>query len=133
MVKYKILIVFLLLLSCGLAAQEETAADSTTVAKPKITMLELGSTSCIPCKMMEPVMESLQENYGEQIRIIFYDVKKEKEKAAEWKIRMIPTQVFLDEEGKEIHRHVGFYSEELIDEFLLEQGLIKLTESDNEE
>ena len=129
----RILVVFLLLLSCCLSAQEETAADSTTIAEPKITMLELGSTTCIPCKMMEPVMESLQENYGEQVRIIFYDVNKEKEKAAEWKIRMIPTQVFLDEKGKEIHRHVGFYSEKMIDEFLLEQGLIKLTETGSEE
>ena len=81
---------------------------------------------------MEPVMESIRENYGDQIEVIFYDVKVEKEKAAEWKIRMIPTQVFLDEAGNEIHRHVGFYPMEQIDEFLQTQGLVILNNPEEE-
>ncbi len=36
---------------------------------------------------------------------------------------MMPTQVFLNEKGEEIHRHVGYYPEEQIDEFLQAQGL----------
>ena len=73
--------------------------------------------------MMESVLESVREKYSDQIEVIFHDVKKEKEMAAKYQIRMIPTQVFLDLEGKEIHQHVGFYPEQQIDEFLQEQGL----------
>ncbi|OPX28356.1 MAG: hypothetical protein B1H06_03440, partial [Candidatus Cloacimonas sp. 4484_143] len=62
--------------------------------------------------------------YGDQIEVIFHDVKKEKEIAEQFRIRMIPTQVFLNSEGEEIHRHIGFYPEAQIDEFLLKQGLI---------
>jgi thioredoxin len=102
---------------------QEVQQDSTVVKKPKITFLELGSVSCIPCQQMEKVLESVREKYGDQIEVIFHDVKKEKEMAAKYEIRMIPTQVFLDADGKEIHRHVGFYPEELIDTFLKEQGL----------
>ena len=102
---------------------EEVQPDSTEVVKPKITFLELGSTTCIPCQQMEKVLESVREKYGDQIEVIFHDVKKEKEMAAKYQIRMIPTQVFLDDDGKEIHRHVGFYPEQQIDEFLKEQGL----------
>ncbi len=123
----KILFLALLIAISALLLTEESSVDSEMPVKPLITMIELGSTTCVPCQMMEPVMESLRENYGDQIEVIFYDVKEDKEKAAEWKIRMIPTQVFLNVEGKEIHRHVGFYSEELIDIFLKEQGLIKMT------
>ena len=72
---------------------------------------------------MEKVLESVREKYGDQIDVIFYDVKKEKEISKKYKVKMIPTQVFLDENGNEIHRHVGFYPEEKIDEFLKEQGL----------
>ena len=100
----------------------ETVADSTAT-QPKITFLEVGSLTCIPCKQMEKVLESVREKYGDQIDVIFHDVKKNKEITKKYKIKMIPTQVFLDENGIEIHRHVGFYPEEKIDEFLKEQGL----------
>ena len=101
---------------------EETTQDSIAI-HPKITFLELGSTTCIPCKMMEEVTESIQEKYGDQIKVIFHDVKKDNAIAAKYKIRMIPTQIFIDEKGLEIHRHVGFYPEQKIDEFLQKQGL----------
>ena len=72
---------------------------------------------------MEKVLEAVEKKYGEQIEVIFYDVKKEKEIAKQYKVRMIPTQVFLDSKGEEIHRHIGFYPEEQIDDFLSKQGL----------
>lgn len=129
----KLFFLALLVLMSVVLFSEEIIADSVESVKPRITMIELGSTTCIPCQMMEPVLESLRQNYGDQIEVLFYDVKKDNDKAAEWKIRMIPTQVFLNEEGKEIHRHVGFYSEELIDEFLKEQGLLKSIETKRKE
>lgn len=93
--------------------------------KPKITFIELGSVNCIPCKKMQPVMKSIEKKYGSQIKIIFYDVwkSKDKDKAEKYKIRLIPTQVFLNEKGEEIHCHEGFYPEEEIDKFLQSKGL----------
>jgi thioredoxin 1 len=91
--------------------------------KPKVTFLEIGSTNCIPCKKMQPIMQSIEKKYGDQIKVIFHDVRKEKDKAELYKVEMIPTQVFLDEKGKEIHRHVGYYPEKEIDKFLKKQGL----------
>jgi len=92
---------------------------------PKITFIELGSVNCIPCKKMQPIMKSIQEKYGSQIKVIFYDVWKDeyKSKAQEYKIRLIPTQVFLDDKGKEIYRHEGFYPENEMDTFLQSKGL----------
>jgi len=119
----KLTILFFLLFAISyFCFATETVVDSTVI-KPKITFLELGSKTCIPCKQMEKVLDSVRVKYGDQVEIIFYDVKIEKEISKKYKIKMIPTQVFLDENGKEIHRHVGFYPEEKIDEFLKEQGL----------
>lgn len=107
---------FLILFFQNINAQE---------TNPKITFLEIGSVSCIPCKKMQPIMKSIEEKYGDQIKIIFFDVKKpENQKYVQkYKIRLIPTQVFLDVNNNEINRHEGFYPENEIDEFLKSKGL----------
>jgi thioredoxin 1 len=94
-------------------------------AVPLVTFIELGSVRCIPCKAMQPVMKSIEKKYGDQIKVIFYDVwKPEQEQFGKtYNIRLIPTQVFLDKEGKEFFRHEGFYPEAQIDILLKKQGL----------
>jgi len=77
--------------------------------KPLVTFIELGSDTCIPCKMMKPVMADVQKAYGNKIRVVFHNINKERDKASEYKIRVIPTQVFLDAGGKEFYRHEGFF------------------------
>jgi thioredoxin 1 len=93
--------------------------------KPKVTFIELGSVNCIPCKQMQPVMKAIEENYGDQVKVIFYDVWKDDQKkyAQQYGIKLIPTQVFLDENGKEFFRHEGFYPEAEIDKLLKNKGL----------
>jgi len=93
--------------------------------KPLVTFIELGSVNCIPCKKMQPIMKSLETKYGSQLKVIFYDVwKTDQKKYAEmYKIRVIPTQVFLDKDGKEFFRHEGFFPEEEIDKLLQKRGL----------
>ena len=73
-------------------------------SKPKVTFIELGSVNCIPCKQMQPVMKAIEANYGEQVKVIFYDVwkKEHKDKSEKYGIKLIPTQIFQDENGKEI-------------------------------
>ena len=113
-----------------IACSEETAAQDNEVtvesqSKTKITFVELGSVKCVPCIQMQPIMKSVEEKYGEQVKVIFYDVWTDEghEYAEIYKIQLIPTQVFLDESEKEIFRHVGFFPETEIDKFLQEQGL----------
>ena len=80
----------------------------------KVTFIELGSVRCIPCQKMQVVMKSIEKNYGKQVNIIFYDVWTPEGKpfAQVYKINAIPTQVFLDEKGKEFFRHEGYFPEE---------------------
>lgn len=102
-----------------------TSESENKQVKPQITFIELGSVKCVPCRMMQPVMESIEEKYGKQIEVIFYDVWKQEQRhyAQEYGIRMIPTQVFLDKSGSEIYRHEGFFPEEELDAFLQSEGL----------
>ena len=40
----------------------------------QVTFVELGSVNCIPCKMMQPVMADIEKEYGDSVKVIFYDV-----------------------------------------------------------
>jgi len=92
---------------------------------PLVTFIELGSVNCIPCRMMQPVMRAIEKKYGDQIKVVFYDVwtPEQRQYAALYRIRVIPTQVFLNKEEKEIYRHEGFFPEAEIDKLLQKQGL----------
>ena len=95
------------------------------LSQPLITFIELGSVNCIPCKAMQPIMKAVEGRYGNQIKVVFYDVWKQEQAhyATQYNIRLIPTQVFLDGNGKELLRHEGFFPEKEIDTFLQSKGL----------
>ncbi|MFC1558562.1 thioredoxin family protein [candidate division KSB1 bacterium] len=91
--------------------------------KIKVTFIELGSVNCIPCKMMQPIIKEIEEEYKEQVKVIFYDVwtSKGRPYGEKYKVRVIPTQVFLDKNGKEFFRHEGFFPKKEIIKILKEK------------
>jgi len=95
-------------------AQEGPVLFKDIPRKGAVTMLDLGADSCIPCKMMAPIMEKLEKEYKGRAEIIFIDVRKNPDQAKRFKIKAIPTQIFFDREGEEVDRHVGFMKEAAI-------------------
>lgn len=91
--------------------------------KGMVTLIDLGATECIPCKMMAPIMTKLEADYQGKAVIAFIDVWKNREQAPKYKIRAIPTQIFYDASGKEVYRHVGFMSEKDIVAQLTKMGV----------
>jgi thioredoxin 1 len=82
--------------------------------KGMVTMVDLGAASCIPCKMMAPILDKLEKRYRGMAAIVFIDLRYDRKAAQHFGIRAIPTQIFFDKDGEEIARHVGFMSEEAI-------------------
>ena len=110
-----------LVLSCGAETPKaEPATSGKAAVKTKITFVELGSVNCVPCRMMQPVMKAVEEKYAGKVKVVFHDVWTEAGRpfAKAYGIRAIPTQVFLDENGKEFFRHEGFISKEAIDKVI---------------
>jgi thioredoxin 1 len=93
--------------------------------KYKVTFIELGSVRCIPCQQMQPVMKSIEAKYGKDVKVEFHDVWTDAGKpfGVKYGIEAIPTQVFLDETGKEYYRHVGFFPEEELVKILQMKGV----------
>lgn len=101
---------------------EQKAEDTSAI---KVSFVELGSVNCIPCRMMQPVMKEIEEEYSDQVKVIFYDVwtPEGNPYAKKHNIRVIPTQVFLDKEGKEYFRHEGFFPKDELVEVLKKGGV----------
>ncbi len=89
----------------------------------KPTMVEFGAAGCVPCDMMQPILDKLRKNYPQKLNVVFIHVGEEQILAARYGIRSIPVQVFYDAEGKEVFRHVGFFAEKDVLEQLKKIGL----------
>jgi thioredoxin 1 len=89
-----------------------TSATAPSESKPLPRLLDLGAGKCIPCKMMAPILEELKKEYAGRMEVVFVDVWEKPDAGKAYNVEMIPTQIFYDAEGKELFRHVGFFSKE---------------------
>lgn len=106
--------------------KQKSATEQKKIAvKYKVTFIELGSVRCIPCQKMQGVMKSIEQKYGNQVKIVFHDVWTPEGKpfGEKYGIEQIPTQVFLDENGKEFSRHIGYFPEEELIAILESKGV----------
>ncbi|MBK9389717.1 MAG: thioredoxin family protein [Bacteroidetes bacterium] len=117
----------LITINCNSQSKTESAAEpqENKEIKYKVTFVELGSVRCIPCQQMQPVMKSIEKKFSTQVKVVFHDVWTEAGSpyAKQYNIDAIPTQVFLDETGKEYFRHVGFFPEEELIKVLNQKGV----------
>lgn len=95
-------------------ATNPPATTNVTVKAKLPRLVDLGADRCIPCKKMAPILSELKTNYVGQLEVEFIDVWKKPDAAEPYKIRLIPTQIFCDANGKELFRHEGFYGKEEI-------------------
>ena len=100
------------------------SSEQLDFSKHKVTFIELGADKCIPCKAMQPVMREIAQKYKGTIQVVFYDVWKTPKYAKDYGIQMIPTQVFIDKNGDEIFRHVGFFAKDGIIKMLKEKNIL---------
>ena len=74
-------------------------------------MVDIGAGTCIPCKMMAPVIEKVKGLYEGRAEIVFIDMRKDHEAPEKFGISAIPTQIYYDGSGRERSRHVGCLDE----------------------
>ena len=117
--------VLVLLINILSISSAQVPSKENNSVKYKVTFIELGSVRCIPCQKMQIVMKSIEKKYGNQVKVVFHDVwtPEGKPYGKQFDVEAIPTQVFLDEEGKEFSRHVGFFPEEELVKVLKSKGV----------
>lgn len=103
----------------GKSGAKKPVAEPTGL--PRI--VDLGSTTCIPCKMMTPVLEDLSKTCKGKLAVEFINIVENPKVTEKYKVRVIPTQVLYDKNGHEFFRHVGFYPKEDILAKFKEHGI----------
>ena len=94
------------------AAQPAATPEAAAAPKKLPRVVDLGADKCIPCKKMAPILVELRKEYEGRVTVDFIDVWKNPNAGQPYKIRVIPTQIFFDADGKEVWRHEGFLSKE---------------------
>jgi thioredoxin 1 len=115
-----------LLLAGAAQAELPSATDATvrqSLSSGKPTVIDLGARTCIPCKKMAPILESLSNEYRGKAGVLFIDVHEDQAAAQKFRVQMIPTQIFFDARGKEVKRHIGFMDKAAIIKELKAAGL----------
>jgi thiol-disulfide isomerase/thioredoxin len=105
----------------NLQAKDNPVDRARTSGKP--TLVEFGATGCVPCDMMQPVLENLRKKYQDRLNIIFVHVGEEQILGARYGITSIPVQAFFDRSGKETFRHTGFFAQVEVEKKLAEMGV----------
>jgi thioredoxin 1 len=79
----------------------------TALQAGRPVVADFGKGTCVPCKMMAPILEDLKQEYKGKAEVIFIDIREYPGLTRDVGIRVIPTQIFYSSSGKEVKRHTG--------------------------
>lgn len=70
-------------------------------------VLDFYSDTCMPCKMLSPVLEDLGKSYKDKLKICKLNVNENAQLADEYGVMAVPTLMYV-KNGREINRTIGF-------------------------
>jgi len=76
---------------------------------------------CGPCKTQDPILEELEEDWGDSVEFQKIDVDEQQEVANEYQVRSIPTIVVENDDGV-VERFVGVTQREALETALEQAG-----------
>lgn len=122
--KILVILIIIAVIAGGILIKKKTsppAVPSASTVSPLPTteikgplLYEFGSSHCIPCKEMAPIIEALTEEYKGVLSVQKIDVNENRKMAEKFKVQLIPCQILLDKDGKEVFRHYGVIKKEAL-------------------
>lgn len=74
-----------------------------------VKLIDFWAPWCGPCKIMNPIIDEIEKELGEKVKIERINVDENSEKASQFGVMSIPTYVALKDE-KEVGRKIGVTS-----------------------
>lgn len=123
-----------LFIACAAIVGLSGLFSQTSAAEPRINLqalmakqvpilLEFGRGWCKPCKYMKPILEDMSKAYSGKAIVMTVDMDANKDLVRAFRIRMMPTQVFMTPDGKEFRRNEGTLEREQIAQVFSQMGL----------
>jgi thioredoxin 1 len=111
--------VFLAMVPMRSEGKEQIAQQT----KPLPTLIDFGRGTCMPCKMMKPILEGLKKEYAGILNVEIIDVRYDPEAMKKYKIPGVPFQLVFDASGKEPKRRYGYADKGEILALLMSVGI----------
>lgn len=100
-------------------------AFKAALASGRPTLVDFGSNRCIPCIQLRPVLADLKKAHGDRLNVLFLEVSDHRDLARHYKVQLVPTLIFFDKRGREVHRNMGYMDRTAIERTLRELGFLE--------
>ena len=87
------------------------------------TLKSLSTPTCPACVQMSKVLDEINDKYAGKLAAEKVNVEEHPEMAREYKVRYVPTLLFLDAEGKVVQQEVGYRSLDEVLEIFKKAGV----------
>ncbi|MEH7379730.1 thioredoxin [Bacillus sp. JJ1533] len=96
-----------------MAITNVTDQNFDTETKEGLVLADFWAPWCGPCKMIAPVLEELDTEIGDKVKIVKLDVDDNQETAAKFGVMSIPT-LLVFKDGEVVDKVVGYQPKEAL-------------------
>lgn len=96
-----------------LQAIDSQSFDSEVLKSAKPVLLEFGAVWCQPCRILEPVLEELAGEWGDDVKVAKLDVDEAAQITINYQVLSVPTTM-LFKNGEVLERLVGYQPKDRI-------------------
>lgn len=90
---------------------ENNQINSEVLKNDKLVVIDFFATWCGPCQMLSPIVEAMDQKYGDEVEFYKVNVDENQETAIRYDIMSVPTVIFF-KNGEEVERQIGFMEAE---------------------
>ncbi|MBO9130572.1 thioredoxin [Bacillus sp. 165] len=92
-------------------ATNQTFAEETNSG---VVLVDFWAPWCGPCKMIAPVLEELDAEMGEKVKVVKVDVDENQETAIKFEVMSIPA-LFVLKDGQVVEKTLGYQPKEALE------------------
>ncbi len=107
-------------------ALEASTADAFQAAlkSGRPTLVDFGEKTCPACIRLRPVMKELRDAHKDRINVLYMEVSASRNLAMSYKVRLVPTLIFFDAQGRSVQQKTGFMNRGEIEKALRDLKLL---------
>ncbi len=90
----------------SLSTTSDASFDTDVLGASQPVFVDFWATWCAPCKAMVPHLQKMQDELGEQVKIIKLNVEENQNTATKYKVLKLPT-ILRFEGGQVVDQMVG--------------------------
>tara|TARA_X000000368_G_C22652140_1_gene545747 strand:- start:134 stop:454 length:321 start_codon:yes stop_codon:yes gene_type:complete len=101
----------------GIIQTTDKSFEEDVISSGLPVLVDFWAEWCGPCKMIGPILEELEQEMSDKIKIVKVDVDSNNQTAMNYSIRSIPTLILV-KDGKVLAQHIGAASKSQIADFI---------------